>query len=96
MMPWQFLSVTRGGKAEGRPELDRPVAERLRGFYVFSLWAFLALTFGERYRLTFSQSTEAVAADTTEMNKEVGAAFTADETITFAFIEPLNGSCDLF
>ncbi len=50
------------------------------------------MAFSESYLLPFLQSTEAIASNIAKVYKKIRAVITLDKTITFAIIEPLNGS----
>jgi hypothetical protein len=67
----------------------------LSWFYVLSLRAFLALTFSEANLLAFLKGPETVAYDVTEMDKKIWTSLAGDKSITFAFVEPLDGSGEL-
>src|SRR5205807_5495211 len=49
--------------------------------YVGGLWAFLALNDLEFHAIALGQRLEAVPLDGAEVNEDVGAAFTRDETV---------------
>jgi hypothetical protein len=70
-------------------------SEVLSDFDVFGLWTFLAYTFGEGDRLAFFQGFKPGTDDIAEVNEQVCTTVTADETITFTFVEPFNGSAQL-
>jgi hypothetical protein len=59
---------------------------------IFRLGAFLALGNGELNLLAFGQGLEATALNGTEVNEDVGAAFTSNETKAFCFVEELDGT----
>lgn len=68
------------------------VAGNLGYLDIFGLWAFLADAFSKGDRLTFLQGFEARSDDVAEVNEQVCTAFTTDETITLALVEPLYSS----
>lgn len=51
-------------------------------------------TFSKGYRLAFFQGFEAGSDDIAEVDEQVGAAVPTDKAISFAFVEPLNGSVE--
>lgn len=59
---------------------------------VIGLRALLALYLNEGNRLAFLQRFEAGANDGPEMDEKIAAFLPLDKTITFCFIEPLDGS----
>lgn len=61
-------------------------------FYILSLRTFLALTFSEADLLSFLKGPEPVTYDIAEMNKKIRTSLTSNKSITFAFVEPLDGS----
>lgn len=63
---------------------------------VLSLGAFLALGDGEFHLLTLFQVTEAFAADGAEVDEDVRATLTGDETEALGAIEPLHGALNAF
>jgi hypothetical protein len=59
---------------------------------VFSLRTLLTTSFGKTNGLPFGQGFETRSLDGTEMHEQVAAVVPADETESFALIEPLDGS----
>src|SRR5690606_5811379 len=59
---------------------------------VFCLWTFLALACDISNALTFGQGLEAAAADGAEVNEKIGTAFRGDESETFGFVKPFDGT----
>ncbi len=59
---------------------------------VLCLGTFLALRNSELDPLAFSQGLEAIANDSAEMRKHVGAGFLLDKAKTLGFVEAFNGS----
>ena len=64
----------------------------LDGYDVLGLRAFLALRYDELDALAFGQGLVARHGNRAEMREHVGAAVTGDETETFGFVEPFDGS----
>jgi hypothetical protein len=61
--------------------------------YVRSLRAFLTVFNGESYALTFGQRLITIANNSAEVNENVRAAIALrDETETFFFVKPFNGT----
>ena len=64
----------------------------LQSYDVLGLWAFLALYYGELNFLAFGQGFETRAGDGAEMCEHIWAGRLGDETETFGFVEPFDGS----
>jgi hypothetical protein len=65
---------------------------KLQDYNVFCLRTLLPTRFGKTNGLSFGQSFETRSLDGTEMHEQVAAVVPADETESFALVEPLDGS----
>jgi hypothetical protein len=63
-------------------------------FDIFGLWTFLAGTFSEGDCLAFFQCFETIALDAAKVHEQVSTAIAANESISLAFVKPLNGTGD--
>jgi hypothetical protein len=66
--------------------------EGLKRLYILRLGSLLARDLFELYALAFDQGAMTFADDRPEMNEQIFAFLSLDETITFGVIEPLDGS----
>ena len=75
-----------------RPASWRFVRGTLNRYHVLGLGAFLSIGHRELDLLAVCQGFETITLDGTEVNENIGAAFTFDEAETFCFVEPLYGA----
>lgn len=78
------INASGGEKRRKTDVLDR--------FDIFSLKTFLTLGHDKANLLAFSQGTEAVALDLTEMGKHIRTVVLSDEAKTFLVVEPLHST----
>lgn len=81
--PLSLCDVVSTESADGRA---------LQRGYVFSLRAFFTLTNSELNLLTFGEGFETAGVDRAEMHEKIGTAFRGDESKTFGFVEPFDGT----
>ena len=62
--------------------------------HVFGLGAFLAVGDGEFDFLAVGKGFEPITLDGAEMYEDVGAVLSLDETESFGFVEPFDGTGD--
>jgi hypothetical protein len=84
-----LLAQKKSPAEAGLFEVLRVDLRRLDGV---SLQALLAAGHGERDLLAFLQALEALGLDGTEMDEDVLAILTADETEALGIVEPLDGT----
>ncbi len=105
MPEWQLLAITgqnqkRYASANCRQKKEQalPLAlvgrepRSLDGYDVLGLRAFLALGYDELDALAFGPGLLTRHGDRAEMCEYVGTRITGDETETFGFVEPFDGS----
>jgi hypothetical protein len=85
------VSEQETGAREGAPASDRGLADF---GHISGLLAFGTIDDLELDRLALFQRPEAIALDRREVNEDVSAAVTFDETIAFGVVEPLDLACD--